>query len=420
MNAIVSPGVLTGQVTAPASKSDAHRALIVAALCKGASTLHGVGRSQDIEATIDGLRALGAAIEWDKSSGETIVQGVVHPPKTALIDCRESGSTLRFLLPVAAALGINTTFFGTGRLPSRPIAPLAEALCKGGATITNTDVMPITVSGALKPGEYSIPGNLSSQFVSGLLLGLQCLEGPSVVNLSTALESEGYVGMTTASMARFGAPVRTVGDSFLVPGGGYKSCEYTVEGDYSGAAFWLCAGAMGSGICCRGLSPASLQADAALLPLLASIGCNVSSDAQSVTVTPKHPLKPFSLDASHAPDLVPILAILAGSIEGESVLYNAGRARLKECDRLSAMACCLKALGVSVTEEETALTIRGGKFSTCGEIDGQGDHRIVMAAAIGALFSDGNTTITNAEAVSKSYPRFFSVLRELGGVVDGI
>lgn len=394
MIATVFPGRLAGTVRAPASKSAAHRALICAALSDDPTFIRIGALSRDIEATIGCLRALGAGIE--AADGGLAVRPIRETAADAVLDCGESGSTLRFLLPVACALGARARFTGRGRLPERPIAALAAALRAHGAAI-DADVLPMTVCGPISSGRWTLPGDVSSQYVTGLLFALPLLAEDSAIILTTPSESAAYVDMTLDALRQFGVVVEETPRGWRVPGGqAYRSPgEITVEGDWSAAAFWHAANAMGSDITVEGLRDTTAQGDRAILDLLG---------------------RP-QIDARGVPDLVPALAVAAAALPQRTVITGAARLRLKESDRLEAVAALLRALGGSVEITADGLVIEDGRPLRGGAVDGFGDHRIVMAAAIAATVADAPVRIAGAEAVAKSYPDFFRDFMTLGGRV---
>ena len=399
MNVIITPGRLSGRVRAPASKSAAHRALICAALTDRPTEIKINALNRDIEATMACLSALGASIRRD---GKKLrVSPIACAPEEAVLDCGESGSTLRFLLPVAAALGARCRVVGHGRLPLRPNAPLTDALRAHGAQI-DSDLLPMNLSGTLTGGLWTLPGDVSSQYISGLLFALPLLDGDSEIALTTRLESAAYVDMTLQALHLFGVRVDVTESGWRVPGGQrYRSPGAAeVEGDWSAAAFWLAADAMGADIRPDGLSGDTAQGDRAVVTLLG---------------------RP-EIDASGVPDLVPALAVAAAHRPGRTVVTGAARLRLKESDRLESVAKLLTALGHSCEVTADGLIIEGGAPSPCAEgvrtVDGANDHRIVMAAAVAAAYADRPVRIIGAGAVEKSYPDFFRDFRQLGGRVD--
>ena len=396
MNIVVTPSPLAGTVAAPPSKSEAHRLLICAALADGPTSIALGGTNRDIEATAACLRALGAGIE--AQDGALTVRPIGVPPSGAALDCGESGSTLRFLLPVAAALGATARFTGRGRLPQRPNQPLIDALRAHGAAIDG-DLLPLTLSGSLRGGRWALPGNVSSQYVTGLLLALPRLAEDSEIALTTHLESAAYVEMTLRALARFGIDVRPTDSGWRVAGRQvFRSPgKIEVEGDWSAAAFWLAANAMGAAIRVERLAEDSAQGDRAVTALLGR----------------------REIDASGVPDLVPALAVAAVNLPRATTITGAARLRLKESDRLQTTADMLAALGHRADVTPDGLVIRGGAPEPCPEpmrtVDGANDHRIVMAAAVAAATADRPVRITGAEAVEKSYPGFFRDFEALGG-----
>ena len=397
MNIVITPSPLSGTVRIPASKSAAHRLLIAAALADDSTRIAISGTNRDIEATAACLRALGAGIE---AEGEALkVSPIAGIPGAVTLDCGESGSTLRFLLPVAAALGAQAIFTGHGRLPQRPNAPLVEALRAHGA-IVDSDLLPMAVSGSLTGGRWTLPGDVSSQYVTGLLFALPLLDGNSEIILSTPLASAAYVDMTLQALAQFGIAVETTETGWRVPGGQrYRSPGgAAVEGDWSAAAFWLAANALGARIDVEGLRPDSVQGDRAVAALLGQA----------------------AIDATNVPDLVPALAVATANKPMRTVITGAARLRLKESDRLQSVADMLAALGHSATVTPDGLIIDGGPPCPCPTpirtVDGANDHRIVMAAAVAAACADRPVRVTGAQAVEKSYPDFFRDFEALGGI----
>ena len=412
MKAVISPASLCGTVSAPPSKSAGHRSLICAALSDGEVKIENLGESNDMTATINALTALGATVKRDGLTAT--LTPVKHNNKNLTIDFLESGSTARFLIPVAAALGCeNITFCGQGRLPERPFGTIAEVLRKNGVTCSS-DTLPMTVSGQLKPGKFTLPGDISSQYISGLLLALSIIEGESEIHLTTPLQSKDYVLMTINELRAFGAEIEVFEDKFTIKGKTSLTAIYrTVEGDWSQAAFHLVAGAVGGEVTVTGVDLNSLQGDKEIVELLRRFGAEITVDGNSVTAK-KSSLKGIKIDASQIPDLVPILAVASSFAEGETVIYNAERLRIKESDRLLETALRLKAFGIDVTETDDGLKIVGGK-PIGANINSANDHRIVMAFSVMAAYSKGVSTIENAEAINKSYPLFFKDFSSLGG-----
>ncbi len=414
----IAPGALSGAVRAISSKSDAHRNLICAALAAGPTGFDPFTPSDDIDATMACLTALGASLGKRPDGGVTVTPGTAA--RAPMLDCGESGSTLRFLLPVAAALGCGASFTGHGRLPERRVAPLLEALAAHGCT-PSASRLPFTLAGRLTPGDYEIVGNESSQYISGLLFALPLTGGDCRIHIVGPLSSRGYVDMTLRTVRRFGITVHETGAGFEIPGGQrYRSPgRAALEGDWSNAAFFLAAGALGSAVTVMGLRGASIQRDREIMTCLSRFGACVTEKNGSVTAAPGQ-LAGQRIDVDQIPDLLPVLAVLACAAEGETVLTNAARLRDKESDRLAATSAMLTALGGRVTEMPDELRITGMGRLAGGLVDGAGDHRIVMAAAVAAAICRGPVTIRGAEAVRKSYPGFFEDYCALGGTCDGV
>ena len=397
MRVTVHPGMLSGVVQAPPSKSHAHRLLICAALACGETVLEGAGTSRDIEATARCLNALGAQIAPEGSALR--VRPIRTARRGAALDCGESGSTLRFLLPLAALFDCDATLTGQGRLPQRPNGPLIEAMRVHGARFAGQG-LPLTVSGGLRGGEYHLPGDVSSQYFTGLLLALPLLKEDSALIADTPLESTPYIDLTLDAMRAFGVTAQKRENGFFIPGRQrYVSPgSLRVEGDWSGAAFWLAANALGSDVRVEGLNPASAQGDRAAQTLF----------------------RPESLrcvDVRDVPDLMPALAVVMAAVPGAHRITGAARLRIKESDRLQAMAKVLRALGGDVEELPDGLHIAGHALKG-GKVDGFGDHRVVMSAAVLATACENPVTIVGAEAADKSYPGFFADFAALGGKID--
>ena len=400
MEQIIKPRPIEGSISAIASKSQAHRLLICAALADRKSEILCPETSKDIEATAMCLSALGAEIAYE--NGVYTVSPLTQPPKKAILPCSESGSTLRFLLPVAGALGVEATFVLEGRLPERPLSPLWEEMERHGCKLSRPTKSTLLCQGKLQPGRYRLAGNVSSQFLSGLLFALPLLNEASELELTTALESASYVDMTRAALSEFG--IRQQG-WHIVPQG-YRSPGYcAVEGDWSNAAFWLCAGAISRGVTVTGLNPDSPQGDRKILAVLENFGAAVSRKNGAITVEPR-PLRAGEVDARDIPDLVPPIALLAACAEGKTRISGAERLKIKESDRLQSVARTLKALGGQVEVTQDGLLITGSRLSG-GKVDSFQDHRIAMLAAIASCRCTGSVILTGAEAVKKSYPRFW-------------
>ena len=404
MDVRITPRRLSGVVTPPPSKSLAHRYVIAAALAAGVSTVKNVAFSQDVEATLRCMEALGA--RWEAAEDSLRITGIGGERRPfgdlPRFDCGESGSTLRFLIPLALTVDQGGVFTGRGRLMERPQQPYFDLFDRRGISHALEDGV-LTVRGSLSPGEYRLRGDVSSQFFTGLLLALPLLDGPSVVISTTKLESASYTSMTMGVLARCGIPVRwspALG-GFGVEPGIYAPFEETVEADWSQAAFWYAAIALGSNLRLRGLKGQSSQGDAAVVTHYKKLS----------------PAGEVKIDLSDCPDLLPPLAVMAAVRRGTTRFTRAARLRLKESDRLATVSRMLKALGGAVSEEEDGLTVYGVSTLPGGVVDGANDHRIVMAAAIAATRCQGPVVIRGAEAVKKSYPNFWRDYEDLGGAV---
>ena len=409
-----SPFVPNGTVNVPPSKSDVHRAIICAAMANGVSRISPVALSNDIKATIGCIKALGADAVLENNV--LTVDGTnMYKNKTALLDCGESGSTLRFFIPIAAVGNINATFVGKGKLPQRPIGIFTEALPKAGTVCKTEGGLPLEIKGQLKSGIFEIPGNVSSQFITGLLLALPILEGDSEIVLTSPLESVGYIAMTIRTMKQFGVNIQATEKGWHIKGGQtYKSCNYTTDGDWSQAAFFMVLGAIGGKVTVKGVAKDSTQGDKKCAEILARFGAKVTQLDNEVTVE-KRELKAITIDASQIPDLVPVLSVCAAFAEGTTKIINAERLRIKECDRLKATAELLNNLGGKVKELSDGLEITGVSSLKGGNVNGYNDHRIVMSAAVCAARSDEDITATFAMSINKSYPDFYIDYNSIGG-----
>lgn len=415
MTVTIPAGRRTGCVRIPASKSQAHRLLICAALAKTDSVLVCDGISKDIAATIACLNALGADIQKD---GEGKLR--VHPIRgcangeTKHLFCGESGSTLRFLIGVVGALGETAIFHMEGKLPSRPVDALTDVLCDHGMKFEHRG-SELLVSGRLTAGSFEIPGNISSQYISGLLFALPLLEGNSTLTVTGNIESESYIRMTERAVLSSGIRFTKKEQIYTVPGRqSYLTEEMRlVEADWSNAAFFLCMGAMSEkGVSVQNLPLQSAQGDAQILQVLRSFGSEVETDEACVTVRRKA-LRGITVDARQIPDLVPTICALAAGAEGTTKIINAERLRLKESDRLATTAGMLAALGAEVLQTEDGLIIHGKPSLPGGTADAANDHRIAMAAAVAAGHCRGCVTVTGAQCVDKSYPGFWADLEML-------
>lgn len=445
MNVKIIPAKLHGNITAMPSKSHAHRVLIAQKLAQlqgraSEDPLFIPEFSRDITATKNCLSQLGTA-EADEGVRDRI----------PYLDCGESGSTLRFLLPVAMAVTDSAVFAGAGKLPHRPISPLKEEMenhgcCFSMAPGAGPDAKPAadesavreicSINGRLQPGEYSLPGNISSQFITGLLFALPLLEKDSLLHITTKLESAGYVELSMDVLRDFGIDIQTTTDendliTYIIPG----RQQYTepeglaIEGDWSNAAFWLACGALGGNITCGGLKMDSSQRDRDIVRALTALGASVEisedSDTGLASVTcsgpsPADRLAGIELDVTQIPDLVPVLAAVMSAADGGSVITGARRLRIKESDRLETVRDFLSRLGADIKCLDDGLVINGMQELEGGEVSSHNDHRIAMAAAVASCICRKPVIIRGADAVKKSYPGFFSDFTGLGGTVTEI
>ena len=391
MDITIHPRKLSGNLKAIPSKSHAHRLLICAAFADRETIIDCAETNRDIEATAACLTALGAKITKPASSYH--VSPITAVPKSAVLPCGESGSTLRFLLPVAGALGTDTVFIMEGRLPQRPLSPLWEEMERQGCTLTRPDTSSVRCTGRLKPGNYAIDGGVSSQFISGLLFALSILPGCSQLDITGKVESRPYIDMTRKALRDFGIST----ENNLVNGSYpfHSPGKVWVEGDWSNAAFFLGANALGSQITVNNLDPNSIQGDSAVTACL-------------------NKLSGFTtISAADIPDLIPVLAVVAGCKDG-AIFNDISRLCLKESDRVETVASMLRLLGAEVETSSNTMKIHPGKYQSC-TIDAAGDHRIAMAAAIAATSASGPVTVIGADCVSKSYPNFWEDFKKLGG-----
>lgn len=416
MDIKITQAGLFGEIDAISSKSDVHRLLIVAALSDNGCNVITNCLSKDILATIGCLRTLGSQINITHSGGENRISVSTAIGATApVLDCDESGSTARFLLPVAAGLCEKASFTGGGNLPNRPFTPLINQMKLHNCAFDSNNI-PLTVTGKLGSGEYLLDGDISSQFISGLLFALPLQAGDSTVKINGTLQSRGYVNMTVDTLKRFGVQIQVFEHEFHIKGGQmYHSVPTIVaEGDWSNAAFWLCAGAISGGVTVQGLCENSLQKDSRIVKLLAEFGSKVSCKNGSVSVA-KASLSGVDIDAGEIPDLVPVIAAVAAVSNGTTKIYNAKRLKFKESDRLYTTSTALRCIGADITSTDDALIINGKERLSGGVADSFNDHRIAMAVAIAASVCDNQVIITNANAVEKSYPDFFKDYNSLGG-----
>lgn len=393
MDITIQPSRLAGEISVIPSKSQAHRLLICAAFSDGPTTLLCPETNRDMEATAKCLRALGVRIIRDEEGYH--VEPPTQIPKCATLNCHDSGSTLRFLLPLVGALGVDTLFQMEGRLPQRPLSPLWEEMERMGCQLSRPSPNTIRCQGKLEHGDYCIDGGVSSQFITGLLLALSLVPGQSTIKLTGKVESWPYIRITQQVMADFGRDTK----DFRISGGRFQSPgTVMVEGDWSNGAFFLAANALGNRIQAQDLNPNSVQGDRAIRELLPMLEEHIS------------------IDASDIPDLVPILAVVAACKKGAS-FFKIHRLRLKESDRVASVIEMIRALGGQADATEDTLTVSGTGLSG-GIVDSRNDHRIAMAAAIAATVCHNHVTILDAQSVEKSYPSFWTEYARLGGIYE--
>lgn len=416
---VLNPSKLKGMVTVPSSKSLCHRAVICAGLADGISNIDNVNYSQDIDATCGAMKSLGVNIVKDRQ--RLRVKGADKlDVKNPDIDCIESGSTLRFMIPIAALTGKKAIFKGEGELVGRPLGPYYNIFEEQNINYTNSNGnLPLTIDGKLNPGEYKVKGNISSQFISGLLFALPLLNGDSKITITSELESKPYVDLTIDTLKDFSVQVQNNDyKEFIIKGNQkFKAKDLSVEGDFSQAAFWLVAGTLGADVECTGLNMNSLQGDKAIVDVIESMGGRVLIENGKVKALPAD-TKGIVFDATECPDLVPIISVLGSLSEGTTQIINGERLRIKECDRLKAMCSELKKIGAEIEELGDGLIIRGKKVLKGGTVNSWGDHRIAMALAVASLKCEEPVIVQDAHCVRKSYPDFWKHFKMLGGKID--
>ncbi|NTW73143.1 MAG: 3-phosphoshikimate 1-carboxyvinyltransferase [Eubacteriaceae bacterium] len=422
----ITPSTLMGTVNIPPSKSMSHRSIFCAALSQGISNIKNVLLSEDIQATCDAMEALGAKIKYKKVDEKREIynlriQGTSRLKlKKEKIDCGESGSTIRFIIPLLALLGERATVTGRGRLVSRPLDTYYEIFEEKKIYYTNKyGELPLIINGTLQPGTYHMKGDVSSQFITGLLFALPLLKGDSKLIITTELESKPYVDMTIEMLLRFGIEVENHEYSeFTIKGNQeYVASDYSVEGDYSQAAFWLTAGTLGGEIYSNDLRLESLQGDKVIVDIIKNMGGNIEKLLLGYR-TSRSDTRGITVDASQCPDLVPIVSVLGSLSSGRTEIINAKRLRIKESDRLDAITQVLTTLGADIFQYTDGLIIQGRDRLKGGEVDSFNDHRIAMAAAIASIKCDEKVVIKNAQSVNKSYPKFWADFAMLGGRIN--
>lgn len=415
MKVVIKEAQLSGTVAVPSSKSEAHRAMICAALSDAPSRIYLNGICSDIEATADCLEALGAGVVRTEYGYE--LTPIENVRRGACLRCRDSGSTLRFLIPVAAALDAECTFYMEGKLSERPLSPLDSELARCGVRLER-DGKHLRLSGRLEARELSISGSVSSQFVSGLMFALPLLGGGQI-SLVGKTESLGYIKLTCAAMERFGVRVSLEKERITLDGEYRSPGELTVPGDWSGASFWAVAGAMSkNGITCTGVDTASKQGDRRILEVVRELGAELTVGDNMFMVRSRGRLRAADFCCEHIPDALPVMAVAASTALGKSVLSGGARLRYKESDRLATVSELISRMNGDVRVYSDGLIINGRERLCGAVIDPHADHRIAMCAAVAAAAADGDVTVTDAECVSKSYPTFWEDFAALGGQLE--
>lgn len=423
-NLKIYPTKLRGRVKIPPSKSIAHRAIICASLSDKICKIENIDYSDDIIATIEGMKTLGANITKGENYLEVEgifknIQNTSHNEK--IIDCNESGSTLRFLVPICLVFGGKTKFQGKGNLGKRPLTTYYEIFDKQKINYSfDRDKLDLMVDGFLKGGTFEIEGNVSSQFISGLLFALPLLKKDSKIIITTKMESKSYVDLTLKVMKDFGIEIENHNyQEFIIKGNQkYLGRNYKVESDYSQGAFFLCGDALGNEIHCSGLDINSLQGDKEVLDILKKMNGEVIIDKKhNMQIKRRKKLKGTYIDGSQCPDIIPVVTLVAALSKGRSEIVNVGRLRIKECDRLSAITKELNKLGAKVTEKEDSIIVDGvGELAGGVEVWSHKDHRIAMTLAIASSCCKDPIIIKDFECVSKSYPKFFDDFEKIGGI----
>lgn len=417
---IITPNKLKGNVRIPPSKSMAHRAIICASLSKGESIISNIDFSEDIIATMEGMKALGANIKVENDKLIINGENIFKDSKKKIIDCNESGSTLRFLVPISLIENNKVNFIGRGNLGNRPLKTYYEIFDEQQINYSyGEDKLDLNIEGILTGGEFKVKGNISSQFISGLLFTLPLLKEDSKIIITTELESKGYIDLTLDMIANFGITIKNNNyKEFLIKGNqSYEPMNYKVEGDYSQAAFYFSAGALGSIINCLDLELTSYQGDKECIEILERMGA-ILHEGKMKSLSIKHgELKGTVIDASQCPDIIPVLTVVAALSNGETRIINGERLRIKECDRLNAICTELNKLGADIKELKDGLVINGVDELTGGKVYSHKDHRIAMSLAIASTRCNSEVIIVEPECVKKSYPGFWEDFKSLGGIL---
>jgi 3-phosphoshikimate 1-carboxyvinyltransferase len=401
----------------PPSKSISHRAIIAASLAKGISHVDNIVFSEDIEATCGAVESFGCTVNKSRGGLQVISDGKIRKPKHP-IDCRESGSTLRFMVPFGGLVDEPVVFKGDESLRKRPMKPYYDIFKEQKIRYLTQGGLPLVVDGRLKPGKFTLKGDVSSQFITGLMFALPLMEGDSEIEMATPLESKGYVDLTMQVLDDFGIQIEHDDfKKFRIKGQQcYTQADVTVEGDYSQAAFWIVAGLIGGDITIQGLKQKTRQGDAEILYIVEQMGGKLRFENENLFVS-KSQTKGITIDASQCPDLVPIVTVLAALSDGKTEIINASRLRIKESDRLKAISTELNKLGAQIVEQPDGLLIFGKERLKGGIVNSWNDHRIAMSLVVASIKSTDSVILENTEAINKSYPHFIEHFKKLGGII---
>ncbi|HHL2034250.1 3-phosphoshikimate 1-carboxyvinyltransferase [Clostridium perfringens] len=417
---IITPSKLKGSVKIPPSKSMAHRAIICASLSKGESVISNIDFSEDIIATMEGMKSLGANIKVEKDKLIINGENILKDSNYKVIDCNESGSTLRFLVPISLIKDNKVNFIGRGNLGKRPLKTYYEIFDEQEIKYSyEEEKLDLNIEGSLKGGEFKVKGNISSQFISGLLFTLPLLKKDSKIIITTELESKGYIDLTLDMIEKFGVTIKNNNyREFLIKGNqSYKPMNYKVEGDYSQAAFYFSSGALGSEINCLDLDLSSYQGDKECIEILEGMGARLIENQEESLSIIHWDLNGTIIDASQCPDIIPVLTVVAALSKGETRIINGERLRIKECDRLNAICTELNKLGADIKELKDGLIINGVQELIGGEVYSHKDHRIAMSLAIASTRCKEEVIIKEPDCVKKSYPGFWEDFKSLGGIL---
>jgi 3-phosphoshikimate 1-carboxyvinyltransferase len=423
MNIIIKPSKLSGEIDIPPSKSLSHRAIIAASLAEGETCIENIILSDDIIATIEAMRNFG--VEIDIISNERyklIIKGKGELElKNRIINCNESGSTLRFLIPFFSLVKEDITFIGKNKLIQRPLDSYYKIFDEKKIKYLNdSGNLPLNISGSLKSGKYKLDGDISSQFITGLMFVLPLLDGNSEIIIKKDLESKSYIDLTIDILKRFNIEIENDNyKKFNIKGNQkYIARNYKVESDYSQASFWIVANLLGNDIILKNINKDSIQGDKVILDIIKKMGANYKFVDNDLLITNKENLKNIDIDVKDCPDLVPILAVLASFQKGKCRIYNAKRLRIKESDRLKSISTELKKLGGNIVEKEDGLEIYPISKVSGGNAKSWNDHRIAMALTIFSLKAKDEIYLSNSEAINKSYPEFYNDFKKLGGEIN--